>query len=234
MGRHKSSNGAKEVNGTYEPTEEQPQFNYKKYFNVDLKNKAQRRAFSTFKNVDYLFLIGPAGVGKSFLATALGVREIVDHRAGRLVLTRPIKEAEESLGFLPGTFQEKVMPYLMPLYDQLYEVFQCEKKVQTQFERDFVEIAPLAYMRGRTFSNSICVFDEAQNATYDQLKMYLTRLGHGGKMIITGDPDQTDINNSGLMDIIERCEHRSSVGVIEFQNCDNVRHESVEAMLEDL
>ena len=234
MVRKKPSHGAKEVNGTYDSTEETPQFNYKEYYNVQLKNKAQRKAFATFKNVDYLFLIGPAGVGKSFLATALGVREIIHHRAGRLVLTRPIKEAEESLGFLPGTFQEKVMPYLMPLYDQLYEVFQCEKKVRQQFEQDYVEIAPLAYMRGRTFSNSICVFDEAQNATYGQLKMYLTRLGNGGKMIITGDPGQTDIDNSGLTDIIEKCRHRSSVGVIEFDNADNVRHPSVEAMLENL
>ena len=232
--RKKPSNGAKEVNGTYEVTEDQPQFNFKEYYNVELKNKTQRRAFSTFKNVDYLFLIGPAGVGKSFLATALGVREIVNHRAGRLVLTRPIKEAEESLGYLPGTFEEKVMPYLMPLYDQLYEVFQCDKKVRTQFEKEFVEIAPLAYMRGRTFSNSICIFDEAQNANYKQLKMYLTRLGHQSKMIITGDPNQTDIQDSGLMEIIDRCRHRSSVGIIEFNNIDNVRHPSVEAMLEDL
>lgn len=231
--RKKPSNGAKEVNGNYEVTEDQPQFNYKEHYKVDLKN-AQRRAFATFKNVDYLFLIGPAGVGKSFLATALGVREIVNHRAGRLVLTRPIKEAEESLGYLPGTFEEKVMPYLMPLYDQLYEVFQCDKRIRQQFEKEFVEIAPLAYMRGRTFSNSICIFDEAQNANYKQLKMYLTRLGHQGKMIITGDPDQTDIQDSGLMEIIERCRHRSSVGVIEFENADNVRHPSVEAMLEDL
>ncbi|MCL4163838.1 UNVERIFIED_CONTAM: hypothetical protein GTU68_038476, partial [Idotea baltica] len=192
------------------------------------------KAFAKFKDVDYLFLIGPAGVGKSFLATALGVRDIVDHRAGRLVLTRPIKEAEESLGFLPGTFEEKVMPYLLPLYDQLYEVFDGEKKVRQQFEKDFVEIAPLAYMRGRTFSNAVCIFDEAQNATYKQLKMYLTRLGRNSKMIITGDPDQSDISDSGLIDIIEKCEHRGSVGVIEFENSDNVRHPAVEAMLEDL
>lgn len=234
MVRKKPSNGAKEVNGNYEVTEEQPQFDYKKHYNVELKNKAQRSAFAKFKNVDYLFLIGPAGVGKSFLATALGVREIVNYRAGRLVLTRPIKEAEESLGYLPGTFEEKVMPYLMPLYDQLYEVFQCDKKIRTQFEKEYVEIAPLAYMRGRTFSNSVCIFDEAQNANYKQLKMYLTRLGHQSKMIITGDPAQTDIPDSGLMEIIDKCRHRGSVGVIEFENADNVRHASVEAMLEDL
>lgn len=208
-------------------------YDFKAHFKVELKTDMQKHAYGMLKRVDYLFLIGPAGVGKSFIATALGIRETVNMRAGRLVLTRPIQEAEESLGFLPGTFEEKVAPYLRPLHDQMFEIFD-DAKVRKQFEKEFVEVAPLAYMRGRTFSNSVCILDEAQNCTYSQLKMYLTRLGHGGKMIITGDPAQLDIGNSGLLEIIDRCKHRSSVGVVEFKNEDNVRHPSVEAMLEDL
>lgn len=230
-----NGNGVHEVQQGHEPPQE-PQtllYDFKQYIKVDLKTDAQRHAYGLYKKVDYLFLIGPAGVGKSFVATALAVREVANRRAGRIILTRPIQEAEESLGFLPGTFGEKIAPYIRPLRDQLYEIF-TEGKVRKQFEQEFIETEPLAYMRGRTFANSVCILDEAQNCTDKQLKLYLTRLGNNAKMIITGDPAQIDIPNSGLMDVVNKCKHRGSVGIVEFENSDNVRHPSVEAMLEDL
>lgn len=208
-------------------------YDYKNYCNINLKTEKQRVAFSLFKNVDYLFLIGPAGVGKSFVAAALAIREVVNKRAGSIILTRPIVEAEESLGYLPGTFGEKISPYMRPILRQFREVF-SEEEPRKQFEHRFTELLPLAYMRGETFNNAICILDEGQNANYRQFKMYLTRLGHNSKMIITGDPDQCDISNSGLMETIAKCSHRNSVGVVTFDNHDNVRHESVEYMLKDL
>jgi phosphate starvation-inducible PhoH-like protein len=195
-------------------------------------------AHRLFNSVDYLFLLGPAGVGKSYSAVSLSIQSILQNDLDRLVLTRPIIESGECLGFLPGSFDEKVAPYIMPIHDQFEQIFNDEISRKT-FISKYMRVEPIAYMRGRTFNHSICIMDEAQNATYKQLKMYLTRLGVGSKMIITGDPDQVDIdsygnNRSGLMEIIEHCSHRSSVAVINFSNEDNVRHPSVEWMLEDL
>lgn len=205
---------------------------------INHKNEPQKLASRYFNKVDYLFLLGPAGVGKSYSAVALSIRSILQNDLSKLILTRPIIESGECLGFLPGTFDEKVAPYTMPIHDQLEEILPDETQRKT-FTASYLKVEPLAYMRGRTFKNSMCILDEAQNATYKQLKMYLTRLGHGSKMIITGDPEQIDIgvggkNGSGLLEIISKCRHRSSVGVVYFDNVDNVRHPSVEYMLEDL
>jgi phosphate starvation-inducible PhoH-like protein len=207
-------------------------------FKLSTKNKSQKLALRVFDKIDYLFLIGPAGVGKSYSAVSLAINRLLQLDNNKLILTRPIIESGECLGFLPGNFDEKVAPYIMPIYDQLEEIFPNEMERKT-FVSSYIKIEPLAYMRGRTFNNSVCILDEAQNATYKQLKMYLTRMGYGSKMIITGDPDQIDIektgkNKSGLLDIIDRCSHRSSVSVIHFSNEENVRHPSVEWMLEDL
>lgn len=235
MSRKKNGNGHGGNNGVVKETfEPAARFDIASYYKVDLgDHRTQRKAFSLFKSVDYLFLIGPAGVGKSFVAAALGIREVAQNRAHSIVLTRPIVEAEESLGYLPGTFEEKVAPYMRPMYKQFKQIF-TEKEVRKQFEKEYVEVWPVAYMRGETFSNSVCILDEAQNANYAQLKLYLTRMGRNSKMIITGDPEQADIRDSGLMDVIKRCKHRKSVGVVEFEPSDNVRHPSVEYMLEDL
>lgn len=218
--------------------EQRSQFDFSSHYRFGPRNHKQELALSILKKVDYLFLIGSAGSGKSCLATALAVREIAFGRADNMVITRPIVESGESLGYLPGGLDEKVAPYMVPINDQLHEIFD-NKTARKTFSKERVRVAPLAYMRGRTFKNSICVFDEAQNATYTQLKMYLTRLGEGSKMIITGDPEQIDIdkisrNQSGLMDVINRCSHRPSVGVVKFTDEDNVRHPSVGWMLQDL
>lgn len=205
---------------------------------ITYRNEPQKLAKRFFNKVDYLFLLGPAGVGKSYAAVALSINSVLQNDLSRLILTRPIIESGECLGFLPGTFDEKVAPYVMPIHDQLEEIIPDEMQRKT-FIASYLKVEPLAYMRGRTFKNSMCILDEAQNATYKQLKMYLTRLGHGSKMIITGDPEQIDIGvggkyGSGLFDVIRKCKHRASVAVIYFDNADNVRHPSVECMLEDL
>ena len=229
----KSYKGSQPIVKNVEQGLETERFDYKSHCKIETRTEAQRSAMKLFHKSDYLFLIGPAGVGKSFIATSLAIKETINYNVGKIVLTRPVIEAEETLGFLPGTFEDKINPYLVPLYDQFDEVFD-ERSIAKQFEKQFVHIAPLAYMRGRTFNNSICILDEAQNCTYGQMKLYLTRLGKNSKMIITGDPNQCDVKNSGLMDVIDRCKHRSSVGVIIFENSDNVRHPAVENMLIDL
>lgn len=223
----------KPVPQQFEPIEK---FQYK--YTVNPKNRAQKLAHKLFNDVDYLFLLGPAGVGKSYSAVSLSIQRILQNGLSKLILTRPIIESGECLGFLPGSFDEKVAPYIMPIHDQFEQIFTDEASRKT-FISSYMKVEPIAYMRGRTFNDSVCIMDEAQNATYKQLKMYLTRLGMGSKMIITGDPDQVDIdshgsNKSGLMEIIEHCRHRSSVAVVNFSNEDNVRHPSVEWMLEDL
>jgi phosphate starvation-inducible PhoH-like protein len=152
---------------------------------MDFKNATQRIAWGTFQQHDILFLIGPAGTGKTFMAMAFAIHEILQRQKKQIVLTRPIVEAGESLGFLPGDFSEKVNPYMMPLLDSMKKLIGTQG-LQHDLVASSVEIAPLAYMRGRSFSNSICIFDEAQNATYNQLKQYLTRIDDNSKIIITG------------------------------------------------
>lgn len=202
-------------------------------FHVDWINPSQKMAWALYQQHDVLFLVGPAGTGKTYLATAFAISEILQGSRKRIVLTRPIIEAGESLGFLPGTFEEKVNPYMLPFFDCLFELIPNEeqrKAVEATFE-----LAPLAYMRGRTFKKSVCIFDEAQNATKKQLKLFLSRFSDNSKIIITGDPTQSDIGTaSGLMDVIHRLETVAGVGVICFKKEDIVRHPMVAAMLEKL
>ena len=203
-----------------------------KLYHIEFK-PGQSLAWTLFQKHDVLFLIGPAGTGKTFLATAFAISEVLQKSKKRIVLTRPIIEAGESLGYLPGTFEEKVNPYMLPLFDCLYELVPNEEQ-RKQVESTF-EIAPLAYMRGRTFKNSICIFDEAQNATRKQLKLFLTRFSDNSKIIITGDPTQSDIGAaSGLMDTIHRLESVAGIGIITFKKESIVRHPLVSAMLDKL
>jgi phosphate starvation-inducible PhoH-like protein len=185
-------------------------------------------AWTTFKHVDVLFLLGPAGVGKSFMAMSLAIREVEQERAEKIAITRPIIESEESLGYLPGDMREKTDPYMMPLYDQVERI---RPKDHRDFLRSYVSTSPLAYMRGRTFVDTVCIFDEAQNANTRQLKLYLSRLGEGSKMIITGDPTQSDVRDSGLLDVARRLRQVKGVGVIVFDPTDIVRHPVVEQIL---
>lgn len=180
------------------------------------------------------FGIGPAGTGKTYLAVACAVAELKKGKVKKLVLTRPVVEAGENLGFLPGDLKEKIDPYLVPLYDALYEMLGVAQTTALM-EKGIIEIAPLAYMRGRTLENAFVILDEAQNTTRAQMKMFLTRLGFASKMIITGDPTQTDLSShhvSGLSQAILLLESLDDIKVIKFERIDVIRHPLVQHILE--
>jgi len=192
---------------------------------------AYLRALERFELV---FALGPAGTGKTYLAVAMAVAFLRQHRVERLVLSRPAVEAGERLGFLPGDMKEKVDPYLRPLYDALRDMLP-EGKVQLKIESGQIEIAPLAYMRGRTLSHAFVILDEAQNTTPAQLKMFLTRMGEGSRMVVTGDPTQTDLppgTPSGLADAVARLAHVPGIAMVHFDRGDIVRHPLVTPIIE--
>jgi phosphate starvation-inducible PhoH-like protein len=185
-------------------------------------------------NFELVFALGPAGTGKTYLAVAAAVSLFKQRRVDRLVLSRPAVEAGERLGYLPGDLKEKVDPYLRPLYDALHDMLP-EGKLQTRIEQGHIEIAPLAYMRGRTLSSSFVILDEAQNTTPAQMKMFLTRLGENSRMVVTGDPTQTDLppgTPSGLSDAVAKLERVGGIGVVRFERSDIVRHPLVTEIIE--
>lgn len=198
------------------------------------KTLGQKSYIDKIKNNDVVFGIGPAGTGKTYLAVAMAVRSFKQGEVNRIILTRPAVEAGESLGFLPGDLQDKVDPYLRPLYDGLFEILGFET-YQSLVEKGMIEVAPLAYMRGRTLDNAFVILDEAQNTTSEQMKMFLTRLGYGSKAIITGDKTQVDLpcgKSSGLK-TAERI--LKNIKGIEFQNftsVDVVRHPLVQRIID--
>ena len=182
---------------------------------------------------DLLFAIGPAGTGKTYLAIALAVRALKHREIKRIILTRPAVEAGEKLGFLPGDMSQKVDPYLRPLYDALYELMGTDA-YQKLMERGTVEVAPLAFMRGRTLNDAFIILDEAQNATPEQMKMFLTRLGVNSRCVVTGDISQTDLprdKKSGLTEAIEILNGVSGIAVVELTSQDVVRHELVQRIV---
>ena len=175
---------------------------------------------------DMIFALGPAGTGKTYLAVAQAVSQLITGSIDRLILSRPAVEAGERLGFLPGDMKEKVDPYLRPLYDALYDTLPAEQ-VERRIASGEIEIAPLAFMRGRTLANAFIILDEAQNTTAAQMKMFLTRFGEGSRMVICGDPKQVDLPQpgiSGLADAVERLEGIEGIGVVRFSAADVVRH----------
>ncbi len=186
----------------------------------------QRLLVDAYEENDLLFAVGPAGSGKTYTAIALAVRALKNKEVRRIILSRPAVEAGEKLGFLPGDMKEKIDPYLQPLYDALQDMLP-DTKLNEFMEKGIIQIAPLAFMRGRTLSDAVVILDEAQNTTVQQLKMFLTRLGIGGKMIVTGDLTQIDLpasQRSGLRDAMDRFHDIKGIRIIEFNEKDIVRH----------
>ncbi|AIQ19933.1 MULTISPECIES: PhoH family protein [Paenibacillus] len=200
---------------------------------IRVKTIGQKHYVTSIKKRDIVFGIGPAGTGKTYLAVVLAVTALKEGSVKRIVLTRPAVEAGESLGFLPGDLQEKVDPYLRPLYDALYDVMGPDQ-VAKALERGLIEIAPLAYMRGRTLDDSFIILDEAQNTTPEQMKMFLTRLGFGSKMVITGDVTQIDLprgKKSGLIEAKAILSGIEELGFVYFAEQDVVRHSLVQKII---
>ena len=189
----------------------------------------QQRLVELYDDNDLLFAVGPAGSGKTYTAIALAVRALRNKEGKRIILTRPAVEAGEKLGFLPGDLKEKLDPYLQPLYDALNDMIPAAK-LQKYIDEGTVQIAPLAYMRGRTLDNAFVILDEAQNTTLSQLKMFLTRMGRNAKFIVTGDITQIDLprrSDSGLVRAMELLQGIDGIGIVEFDQRDIIRHRLV-------
>lgn len=198
------------------------------------KTATQRRYIDAIAKNDLTFGIGPAGTGKSFLAVAMAVQDLFQKKVSRIILTRPAVEAGEKLGFLPGDLQDKVDPYLRPLYDALFDLVDPER-VKVMLEKRIIEVAPLAFMRGRTLADSFIILDEAQNTTSEQMKMFLTRIGFGSKAVVTGDITQIDLprgQKSGLKEAQEVLGNVETIEFINFGKKDVVRHKLVQMIVE--
>ena len=197
------------------------------------KSANQRRYLDAIEQYDIVFGVGPAGTGKTYLAMAQAVNYLLAKKVSRIILARPAVEAGEKLGFLPGDLQEKVNPYLRPLYDALYDMLEVEK-AERMLERGTIEVAPIAFMRGRTLNDAFVILDEAQNTTTEQMKMFLTRLGFGSKAVVTGDITQIDLpagRLSGLVDALNVVGQVEGIAFVHFDERDVVRHKLVQAIV---
>ena len=200
---------------------------------VQPRSPNQKKYVEAIETGDMTFGIGPAGTGKTYLAVAMGVSALMAKKVSRIILVRPAVEAGERLGFLPGSLQEKVDPYLRPLYDALYDLLDQEK-VDKLLERNVIEVAPLAFMRGRTLTDAFIIMDEAQNTTTEQMKMFVTRLGNNSKAVITGDLTQTDLPNpkkSGLVEALKVLDGVEGIRFCHFEDVDVVRHQLVQRIV---
>ena len=198
------------------------------------KSPMQKAYIEAIRNFDIVFGIGPAGTGKTYLAMAMAVAELAKKKVNRIILTRPAVEAGEALGFLPGDLAEKVNPYLRPLYDALHDMMKIEKAT-AMMEHGIIEVAPLAFMRGRTLNDSFVILDEAQNSTSEQMKMFLTRIGYNSKAVITGDITQSDLpagRDSGLLEASDLLKHINDIAFIHFTKKDVVRHKLVQKIID--
>lgn len=201
---------------------------------VQPKSLNQRRYLEAIETHDMVFGVGPAGTGKTYLAVAMAISALLAKRVNRIILARPAVEAGERLGFLPGTLQEKIDPYLRPLYDALYDMLDPEK-VDRYLEKNIIEIAPIAFMRGRTLNDSFVILDEAQNTTSEQMKMFVTRLGFNSKAVITGDVTQIDLpsaRRSGLLEAIDILKNVEGLSFVYFDQADVVRHHLVQRIIQ--
>ena len=220
---------ASTLQGTFSPTRTRS-FGKK---SIAPKSPNQRKYIEALEAYDMVFAIGPGGTGKTYLAVAMAVSALLSKQVNRIILARPAVEAGERLGFLPGTLQEKVDPYMSPLYDALHDLLEADK-LDRFLEKDIIEVAPLAFMRGRTLNDSFVILDEAQNTTSEQMKMFLTRLGFNSKAVITGDVTQIDLPNdrrSGLVEAIEVVGKIEGISLIYFDERDVVRHSLVQRII---
>ena len=218
----------------WSPVEEQNRTQkYRK--NIRAQNESQQHLLDAIDSASLSFAIGSAGTGKTYLAVAKAVEALDAGDVRRIILSRPAVEAGESLGFLPGDLEEKLSPYLRPLYDALCDRL-SSKRLKALMAEGVIEIAPIAYMRGRTLNNAYIVIDEAQNCTYGQLKMLLTRLGWNSSMVVTGDPEQTDLlpGMSGLSEVVDKLEAVENVKIVRFNRGDVVRHPLVADVIDAL
>jgi phosphate starvation-inducible PhoH-like protein len=200
---------------------------------VQPKSPNQRRYLEAIENHDMVFGVGPAGTGKTYLAVAMAISALLNKQVNRIILARPAVEAGERLGFLPGTLQEKIDPYLRPLYDALFDMLDPER-VERYLEKNVIEIAPIAFMRGRTLNDSFVILDEAQNTTSEQMKMFVTRLGFNSKAVITGDVTQIDLptaRRSGLIEAVEILKGVNGLAFVHFDESDVVRHHLVQRII---
>jgi phosphate starvation-inducible PhoH-like protein len=200
---------------------------------VQPKSPNQRRYLEAIEKHDMVFAVGPAGTGKTYLAVAMAISALLNKQVNRIILARPAVEAGERLGFLPGTLQEKIDPYLRPLYDALFDMLEPER-VERYLEKNIIEIAPIAFMRGRTLNDSFVILDEAQNTTSEQMKMFVTRLGFNSKAVITGDVTQIDLptaRRSGLIEAAEILQGVNGLAFVHFDESDVVRHHLVQRII---
>src|SRR5437667_4335724 len=200
---------------------------------VTAKTIGQKKYLDAIRRHDVTFGVGPAGTGKTYLAVALALAALREGKVSRIILTRPAVEAREALGFLPGDLYEKILPYLCPLHDALHDMLPAEE-IQKNTERGVIEIAPLAYMRGRTLNHAFIILDEAQNCTTEQMLMFLTRLGLNSKAVVTGDPSQVDLpanKHSGLSEAQRILSRVEGIAVVEFHKRDVVRHALVQRII---
>lgn len=221
--RRKTQKQEKQVQNVYVPLD------------LEWRTETQKKAWSVLNRKLLTFLLGSAGSGKTFLAMAYAINAVLTQKCEKIVLTRPIVEAGEKLGYLPGSFGDKVNPYMQPLYDTI-EATVGHHPAKKEIINKSLILAPLCYMRGRTFNNAICIFDEAQNATYSQLKLFLSRFGQNTQVIITGDPQQSDLfhRDVPLMTVVEKLADLDSVGLTRFGNADVVRNPLVAEILDRL
>ncbi len=204
----------------------------KSVFHIEFLNPIQKKCWETLENNDITFLLGSAGSGKTFISTAYAVFQLLKKQTQKIMITRPTVEAGASIGFLPGSFEEKLNPYMLPIYDTLDDLVGRDGTQRTYVNKS-LEVAPIGYLRGRSIKNAVFILDEAQNCTYTQIKLFLTRIGQNGKLIITGDPKQSDLPGKiALLEIVDKLKDVKGIGIVDLPDSSIVRHPLISSIVE--